>query len=247
MFVSGDDTVNPRELKRLINTYVLQMKMLAPRLAGALDSNVVLALLCLGVRPDWRELYDQLAADPLLFQKNLRAAFSDLEPEPPTSVWMPGVKVALPQEVVDYINGPGAPLLSTPHLVAYVSAVESTSSSDPSILEAQSLLSRIRKAVEELPTSDDPGLPSQIQQDLSRMLQITRRKRNNDLKLPTYIEAVSDAIGRLARLAEDGNREPAMFDISLTKEVVESVSAPIEELDRRLRELRRKANIGVSA
>ena len=63
-FVSGDNTVNPREVKRLINTYVLQMKMLAPRLLGVLDPNVVLALQCLSFRPDWRQLYDQLRRGP---------------------------------------------------------------------------------------------------------------------------------------------------------------------------------------
>jgi hypothetical protein len=246
-FVFGDNTVNPREVKRLINTYVLQMKMLAPRLQEALDPNVVLALQCLSVREDWGELYNHLAADPLLFQETIERQLKDhRRPEPPTSVWMPGVKVALPSEVVDYLLGPGAPLLKTPDLWSYVLAAESTYSSDPSILDAQSLLSQIRRSVEELPTSEDPKLPIQINSRLSRMLKIVDRWRKTDPKLRTNIEAVIEQINKLTAVAEEPGVQPARWAIA-TQEAIEQINTPIEELDRRLRDLRRRANIGASA
>ena len=99
-----------KAVKRLINTYVLQLKMLATRLGGALDPNVVLALQCLNFHPDWRKLYDLLAADPQLFQKRFGPALRD--PEPPAAVWMSGAKVAIPTQFVDYLRGPAAPLLN---------------------------------------------------------------------------------------------------------------------------------------
>ena len=67
-FLPGEDSVNPREAKRLVNTYTLQLKMLSRRLGDRLNPNVVLALQCMSFRPDWPDLCDHLAADPQLFQ-----------------------------------------------------------------------------------------------------------------------------------------------------------------------------------
>jgi hypothetical protein len=36
-FLPGENSVNPREVKRLVNTYTLQLKMLGTRLASQLD------------------------------------------------------------------------------------------------------------------------------------------------------------------------------------------------------------------
>jgi hypothetical protein len=54
-------------------------------------------------------------AVPQLFQKTLGLAIRGTQPEQPTSVWMAGIKVALPSRSVDYLRGPAAPLLDTPH------------------------------------------------------------------------------------------------------------------------------------
>jgi hypothetical protein len=244
-FVSGDNTVNPREVKRLINTYVLQMKMLAPRLLGALDPNVVLALQCLSFRPDWRELYDHLAADPQLFQKTFGPALSD--PEPPTSVWMSGVKVAVPAQFVDYLRGPAASLLKTPHLGSYVSAAEATYSSDPSILEAQSMLGQIRQSVEELPTSDNPRPPYEIQGQLKRILEVVGRRRTTNPELLANVEAVIEQVNRITAVAEEPGAAGGRTYADVVREGVERMTRPLEALDRRLRELRRQASIGAPA
>jgi hypothetical protein len=50
-YLSGDDTVNPREIKRFINAYTLQVKMLGRKLgAGQVRPNVVLALQVMNFR-----------------------------------------------------------------------------------------------------------------------------------------------------------------------------------------------------
>ncbi len=51
----GGAAVNPREVKRFINAYIVQMKI-----KNTLDPDVVLALLALKNRPDWKDLYDGL-------------------------------------------------------------------------------------------------------------------------------------------------------------------------------------------
>ncbi len=239
-FASGDNTVNPREIKRLINTYIMQMKMLAPRLQGALNPNVVLALQCLGFRPDWRELYDQLAADPQLFQKTLRAALS--EAQPPPSVWLSGVKVAIPSQFVDYVHGPAAPLLNAGDIGQYVSAAESTYSSDPSILEAQSLLGQIRRKVEELSSSEDPKLPFEIRSLLTRIRDdVGLRRRHKDPGLEVNIDDAQRQLDRISAPAADANAKPNVEEV---EDVVMRMTVPLEALDRRLREMRRQATIG---
>jgi ABC-type phosphonate transport system ATPase subunit len=236
-FISGDNTVNPREVKRLINTYVLQMKMLAPRLHAALDPNVVLALQCLSFRPDWRELYDQLAADPQLFQQTFRPILN----EAPPAVWLSGVKVAVPSQFIDYLRGPAGQLLHTSDLGSYVSAAESTYSSDPSILEAQSILGQIRQKVEELPTSDDPKLPYEIQSLLTRIREdIVQRRRYKDPDLDANIDTAHRQLNRIVT-AKTSDTDPNVKDV---EDAIARMTAPLEALDRRLREMRRQATMG---
>lgn len=72
-FLSGEESVNPREVKRLVNSYTMQLKMLAGRL-NAIDPNVVLALQCMSFRPDWQNLYESLVIDPPWFQLKVKEA-----------------------------------------------------------------------------------------------------------------------------------------------------------------------------
>lgn len=244
-FLSGDDIVNLREVKRLINTYVLQMKMLAPRLLGALDPNVVLALQCLSFRPDWGELYDHLAADPQLFQRTFKPAPRNAEP-PPT-VWLSGVKVTVPSEFVDYIRGPAAPLLETPDLRSYVSAAESTHSADPSILEVQGMLGPLRQVLEHLPTRNDPSLIRDIRKRLSRMLEVAARRRTIDPELEASIKGVMMELDQIAAAGSRPNAELVDGSDVLIGAAMERIATRLGALDRRLRELRRQASIGALA
>ena len=239
-FISGDNTVNPREVKRLINTYVLQTKMLATRLFGAVDPNVVLALQCLSFRPDWRQLYDQLAADPQLFQRTFRPVVD----EAPPAVWFPGIKVAVPTQFFDYLRGPARALLHAEDLRSYVSAAESTYSSDPSILEAQSTLGQIRQKVEELPTSDDPKLSYEIQSLLARIRdEIILRRRSKDADLEANLEAARQQLDRILA-AKTPDTEASPDNAWTVQDAVEKMTPLLDALDRRLSELRRQATIG---
>jgi hypothetical protein len=77
-FISEDGSVNPREVKRLVNAYTLQMKLLSGKLRPQQpDPNVVLALQVMVFRSEWRRLYELLAADSTLFLEALRTAIDD--------------------------------------------------------------------------------------------------------------------------------------------------------------------------
>ena len=157
-FLSGEEPVNPREVKRLINGYTMQLKMLSARF-GKIDPNVVLALCCMSFRPDWQDLYESLVADPMFFQSQVREARNGDTKE--NAVWVAGRKVMLPSAFTRYIDGLARPLLTTPDLELYISAVESGRTTDPSLLDAYRILARLRREVEQLPDRITPRLFSE--------------------------------------------------------------------------------------
>lgn len=123
-WIQGRDRLNVREVKRLVNSYTVQLKVLSPLLGDELDPDVVLTLLMLSYRPAWREIYLQLSADPELFQAALRDILR--ESDRPTSLGLSGDILALPPEFVEYMRGPGSALVNTTSLSRYIAAAEST-------------------------------------------------------------------------------------------------------------------------
>src|SRR5262249_1125955 len=65
-YVAVRGQINPREVKRFLNTYTLQM-LVRPDF----DRNVVLSLQTLVFRYDWRALYDAILTDSMLFSDAL--------------------------------------------------------------------------------------------------------------------------------------------------------------------------------
>jgi hypothetical protein len=215
--------VNPREIKRLINLYTLQLKMLAPRLGASLNHNVMLALLCMSYRPDWQALYEQLAADPSYFRSALREALDAAEW--PNAVWLAGTECALPGEFVEYLRGLALPLLRAEDLSVYISLAESTRSTDPWVLEARTVVSRLRGTGDALErgmlsgtagweriTADVVRLSSligsrhesfgllgvlreQLDRDASRLAEITRRLAVIEREVPGSFQAAWRADG----------------------------------------------------
>lgn len=157
-YLSPDDTVNPREIKRFVNAYTIQLKMLAPKLGPRLNPNVVLALLATSFRADWERIYGLLVADPARFVDAVRApgpdgAWIDDEPVPPS--------------LLAYLTGPGSALQNA-DLEPYVTSVETTQTSDRSIQTAQSHLSRLRRLVTDVRgTPPDAQKQSEMHEELS--------------------------------------------------------------------------------
>jgi KAP family P-loop domain len=148
---SAGGSVNPREVKRLINAYTLQMKLLSAKLARTEgpDANVVLALQTMAFRSDWRRLYELLTADPELFVDALRPLSADqaagfsLSDEP------------LPQSFATYVfRGPGRAILHAPSLAVYVTSAESTRSSDAGLLQAHAIVAGLRHMLGRLGARD---------------------------------------------------------------------------------------------
>jgi hypothetical protein len=239
-FLQGEDSVNPREIKRLINAYILQLKTLSPRLPD-LDPDLVLALQSLSFRPDWREMYDQLAVDPLLFQSAVRDAVA--ENQAADTVWLAGTRVALPDSFRRYMRGIGRALLFSPDLEQYVSAAETTRSTDPTVLEAQAFVGRLRRSLEahSSGTLETPVLLSQLIGGLERLRDVTvRRSAQHGTDLQLHIASLEEAVKKAGSHATEA-------DMSESAAGLEREFAKLLDLiDNDLKLLRRQTTVGPS-
>lgn len=249
-FLTGDDSVNPREVKRLINAYTIQLKMLGARMPR-LDPNVVLALQCLSFRPDWEALYDLLISDPALFQQAIRDARSD--PKGTGAVWFGGERVPLPVSFRAYLDGRGGALINAPSLEQYVAAVEATRSADPGILQMQVIVARLRREIESLPDAEleaampeASGLiePPQVDGDLSRLFETVIRYAQ---RYPDAISGEGIPLETLQR--QFPKRQPGQSPDTYRSEIARWSERAIPVLDgvySTLREFRRRTTVGAS-
>lgn len=109
--------VNPREVKRFINSYVIQMKI-----QPTLDADVCLALNTLSLRQDWEPAEEALRAYGGEFLVQLRRlendenALADLDET-----------LAIPQSFLEYVRrGPGSKLLTVENVDQYIFALGRT-------------------------------------------------------------------------------------------------------------------------
>jgi hypothetical protein len=142
-YLADQGAINPREIKLLINAYVLQLKVLWPRLGNVLNPDVVLALLCMKFRGDWSPFHDQLIAEPQLVLPLLREAVQSGD-----DVLIPGVAEPAPPSLLRYLGDPALPLLQDTDLRQYLVAAESTWSAAAWIPEARAMAVRLRRSVE---------------------------------------------------------------------------------------------------
>ena len=137
-FLAREQTLNPREIKRFINAYTLQVKMLEPRLGATMNPNAVLAVQAMTFRADWRDLYKQLVPDPRSFSADLDVALRD-------GYWPDRKRTPIPPSFAAYVQGPGAVLRNT-GLDEYIASVEATHFTDTSLQELEKGLRELWRA-----------------------------------------------------------------------------------------------------
>jgi tetratricopeptide (TPR) repeat protein len=141
-YMVGDGTVNPREVKRYINLYTLQL-LVNPEL----DRNALLALQTISFRRDWEEaIWSRLVESREQYldavRQRLAAGASDGDAAEAYRDFGP-----FPEDFLEYVaeRAPGRELLLVENLEAYLSLGEAVrSASDPALREAINELGQAR-------------------------------------------------------------------------------------------------------
>jgi hypothetical protein len=232
-------SVNPREVKRLINAYTLQMKMLSAKLGRAPDPHVVLAIQTMQFRSDWRELYNLLAADPQLFVDAVNRVMNDpegrteffLRPEP------------LPSAFLAYLRGPAAPLLTEQELDVYITTAETTGSSNPRITEARTLVAELQRLLGRV--GDDPELTekdavAELSSKIGRLHELVQQGTTPQ----SYFAMEAQRLARALRDAVKDVKQPSPDPPEQEPPWVRRVRDVLVKLDENLSEMRRETQFG---
>jgi KAP family P-loop domain len=256
-WLQGGDSINPREIKRFINIYVLQLKMLSQRLGNSVKPEVVLALLCMNFRPGWHQFYERLAAEPDYFQTTMQDELD--RAAQPEAVYLAGTKLPLPAELTEYLRGLASAVLTVEDLQAYVTTAESTWTTDPWVLEARTEVNRLRRAGDEfvaslippgdIPPSDAvPGIAGHIDTiaghvDTLYGLISTRHESSGRLGvLQERLEAAVSSLLATARQLVVGQGQ--MSDDTLAVRWMSEAVPQIDALDAGLLDWHRYLSIG---
>jgi KAP family P-loop domain len=163
-YFSDEGGVNPREVKRLINAYTLQAKLMSLKLPkqdpkAKVDLDTILALQVIAFRPDWERIWRRLEADPDGFVDRLNQGLTRTQDA--DTVWVDGEP--LPPRLVDYLTkGPAKPLRRNKRLKAYLSSSQASHSSDPLILQAQAAVDDLRRFTRDVNENTDRARLSAI-------------------------------------------------------------------------------------
>jgi hypothetical protein len=232
----ADVAVNPREVKRFINSYVMQMKI-----KSHLEPDVVLALQTINIRSDWVGVKQALEVHRDEFLKALRAQLQDNEEG---AIALLDAEFAnLPQSFLEYAapDGVGRKLLDPQEgsrIDEYLYSVESTGTSHGAVLlDVLPLLARARKDVE----SSTAGLMKDAAAALERAKESLRKARSTLGNLESYT-AISAIALRIETL-ESSLIPPSGGSFDSDQELKQAVQGWLEDLNRlilRVRAVRRQ-------
>ena len=138
-YVAVDRRVNPREVKRFVNAYTLQV-LVRPDLRR----DTILALQTLAFRDEWQDLYDAMLTDTDMFVEILRRYRKVNNSEQDFADLAPSLN-GLPSSLTSYLRSELAgPLLKPESLDPYVSSLQSTSGAPSWIAETYTVISDLR-------------------------------------------------------------------------------------------------------
>lgn len=221
--------VNPREVKRFINSYTLQT-LIRPEL----DPNVILALQTLAFRRDWEDAYDAINSDSELFIGALRsyrdgynAAFEDT---------LPGLR-RFPPDLNTFLASPLAePLATHPSLDAYLSSIRSTGGSGTWMFDLFHALGRAERAVAGLLGAKDKRSNANIALEALRDYQNAIVEKLPNSLMANKIREISTRLNGLANELYNGIRAD---DATIVEASVErTLSALAVEIEQAKAELR---------
>lgn len=230
-YVAGDERVNPREIKRFINTYNLQT-LVRPEL----DPNVVLALQTIAFHPEWQAAYDMIVTDWASFREALERHRTG-SGDGLGSVWPTGNVV--PSDFLRYAgSNQASPLVEARDLEPYLSSLQTAGSTPGWTQPAYRAVGELRRILGQL---QRPGRGDQLASEIGSQLSTlvswlpTPANLEDPQLVPVLgsIRAVAAEIATIEKTEEDPDRVAALasdLDSNLTR------------LERELRFLRRRAS-----
>jgi hypothetical protein len=226
-YLAGDAPVNPREVKRLLNAYTIQLKMLSARGLIDLDPDVALALQAVGFRRDWQEVYDRLTTEPELVIDEIRSASADRDAGDAT--------VRIPRELLDYLADAAPNLVSVP-LGPYISSARSVGESDIGLLEAHTQVARMLRRLDDLaPGESVAAVRSEFRGGLGRLFEELQRRNER--------ATARGALAVAQRLDSSMKRLDAAIADEDLEVWIEEARRSLDEIDDALRVLRRQTSV----
>jgi KAP family P-loop domain len=231
-YFTDESGVNPREIKRLINAYTLQAKLMSLKLprvdpGAKVDLDTILALQVMAFRPDWERIWRRLEADPDGFVDRLNQGLEQTQGT--DTVWVDGEP--LPPRLVDYLTtGRAKPLLRNEKLKLYLSSSQASHTSDPLILQAQAAVDDLRRFTRDVNESTDRAR-------LSEVLHARLDPLKSTMSKATWAR---DLIPMVSRLESDASALAAGEDAPevAIDQWIDGFRARLDRLDNDLRNLR---------
>jgi hypothetical protein len=227
-YLVGFSAVNPRELKRYINLFILQTQI-----DDTLDPNVVLTLQTIEFRPDWRQVKEALIEFREEYLEFVRRAAGVGEAATP-DLSLSAELGAIPDEFLDYVGetAPGHALLLEENLDRYLLSGEAVRSArDPGLLDALRVMGQVRQL---LAGPDDQLSAAQI---LELVGGIEARIRPVSETSPVGRSALDALLGLRYRLSDASEMRMATVNAAPT------IQDMATELSRRLRRLYRAGDL----
>jgi KAP family P-loop domain len=140
--------VNPREIKRYINAYVLQRK-----LRPHLDANVILTLQTINFRSDWKSAYGVLVSEPAAFTDAVNREIAG-EEGAMIELW-PDLR-DVSSTLLAYLSKPAAKSFLNAPLDLYIYSLESTQSVDTWLVDVYGRLGRLQQLLRTAIVPDSP-------------------------------------------------------------------------------------------
>lgn len=226
--VAVEGRINPREVKRFINTYTLSRMI-----RQDLEPNVILALQVVDFRPDWERIYDEvILGEPDVaatvireFREGNDRAFDDMWPE----------LGAIPVELATFLRSDEGSVLARPDLERYVTFLETTRTSQSWITEAMRAVGELRACVRAI---DSGG------SDLSSGTMDLSQTMTNALNRLTRSIPSAQPAGSLPARIDDLTRSINQLDnpIAAGGAWGEQTRAYIDQIQQELRIIRRSAS-----
>jgi hypothetical protein len=221
-YVAADERVNPREIKRFINTYTLQT-LIRPEL----DPDVVLALQTIAFQPDWEAAYSMILTDWASFTAAL-ASYRSGSGDGLESVWP--TENVVPSDFLRYAGSSQAsPLVEAEDLEPYLSSLQTAGATPGWTASAYRKVGEIRRIAGQL---QSPGRGDELASKIDSQL----RDLVAGLPTPAGVEdpQLVPVLGSIRAVAAE------IATIERTEDVPDRVAALASDLDANLRRLERE-------